>query len=177
MSRRAIPVNVSLSVEHTQPATPEKDEDGYYRYWGLDRFENGDIVDTSSWVPHLTISATSEAPYPIQLDSGYFRFNPAILLPDSSYQELAMKPSRDEVWLSPGGTAGISFSPGPVTNAIVKAIQKGTVESFGVETYDGLRVEGPTQALAEAAEYIERFFRDVDIDRVWENLGENLNLR
>jgi hypothetical protein len=174
MSRRAVPINVSLEIGHTQPAYSEEEE-GRPERWGVNHFESGDDVDTGTWLPSVTILAASEASYPIQMDSGYFSFNPEIRLADNSYEELAMQPSKEGSWLNPRGTGTIFFSPGPVTNAIARAIQNGGVRSFGVETRDGLRVEGSLQELTEAAEYIENFFGEVDIDQVWENIKAKIS--
>ena len=108
--------------------------------------------------------AHSETSYPIQLHSAYFQFDPEIRLAEDSYHELAM---QGDTWLNPGGQANISFSAGPVTNAIARAVQNGDVEDFGVQTKDGLRAHGSQQALADAAEYLEHFFGHVDLDAVW----------
>lgn len=171
MSRRAVPINVSLEFGHTQPATFEKQEGGP-THWGVEHFETGENVDTGAWLPSVTISGASEASYPIRIASGYFSFSPRIQLVDNSYSELAMQPSEEGRWLSPGGTARMFFSPGPVTNAIARAIRNGGVQSFGVETDDGLRVEGSEQELSKAADYFENFFGEVDLDQVWQNIQD-----
>lgn len=98
----------------------------------------------------------------------YFRFAPELRLHDSTYDLLGI-PLESSV-LNPKGEESFAFGHGVRANEISKAIVRGDVAGFGVETTDKLRTEGSALELDKASQYMREFFGHIDIDAVLRRL-------